>query len=329
MKVRIVTEKELHQCVTLDMDAFKAVSRGYSLLSEGKATQPPIMRIDIHDRNGEVDVKTAYVHGLDHFAIKIASGFQDNRLKGLPTSCGIMIVYNAHTGYPEAFLLDNVYLTSVRTGIAGSIAAQYLAPASIHTAGVIGSGRQARYQIQGLHLVRNFQRLLIYGVIPEEIDRYIQDMSAELGIEVIQAASAEEVVRRSQFVVTTTPSHSPYLQADWLHPGLHITCMGSDAPHKQELFPEVFKKADLICCDSKDAVFRLGEIHHAMEAGILTPDSPITELGELTSGKKTGRQNDNEFTICDLVGVGVQDTSIALLAYQRVLERGLGIEIEN
>jgi ornithine cyclodeaminase len=138
----------------------------------------------------------------------------------------------------------------------------------------------------------------------------------------------EEVFRQSQFVVTTTPVREPYAKAAWLHPGMHITAMGSDGEHKQELFADVFGKADRIACDSKSQCFRLGELHHALKEGILSEDSDITEIGELTAGSKTGRQNDQEITICDLTGVGVQDTTIAVLVYKKAISRGLGTSFE-
>lgn len=324
MIVRILIESEIRECLAMDLDAMEAVAEGFSKLAQGAATVPPVMRIDIPAHEGEVDVKTAYLHGLDHFAIKIAAGFFKNYQLGLPTGSGMMVIISARTGRAEAFLLDNGYLTDVRTGLAGALAAQYLAPQQVETVGVIGSGMQARYQMRALKLVRDYQRLLIYGIVPEEVEKYVAEMSRELGVEVIAAQSAEEVVRQSQIVVTTTPSAAPYLKAAWLHPGLHITCMGADSENKQECEADVFARVDRICCDRKAQSFRLGELHHALEAGILTQDSEVTELGELTSGMKPGRQREDEITVCDLTGVGVQDTAIALLAYQRALAKDLG-----
>lgn len=324
MKVRILTESQIRQCVSLDEDALQAVAEGFSKLAQGFATVPPIMRIDIREHNGEVDVKTAYVHGLENFAIKIASGFFDNHKLGLPTGSGMMVVMSAVTGRVEAFLLDNGYLTDVRTGLAGAIAARYLACDAVETAGVIGAGMQARFQMRALKLVRDYKRILIYSLVPAEVEQYAAEMSQELGVEVIIAASAEEVVRGSQVVVTTTPAHSPYLRAEWLHPGLHLTCMGSDSENKQECHADVFTRVDRICCDLKSQCFRLGELHHALQQGVLFADADITELGEITSGIKPGRQNKNEITLCDLTGVGVQDTAIALLAYRRAVQLELG-----
>jgi len=309
----------------MDEDAIAAVAEGFSRLTEGRATVPPILRVDIPEHNGEVDVKTAYIHGLDSFAIKIAAGFFDNRDYGLPTGSGMMVVVSAKTGFPQAILLDNGYLTDVRTGIAGAIAARHLANKHIETAGVIGAGIQARYQIRGLKLVRDFKRLMIYSIIPEEVDVYVDEMAKELGIEVVKASNYQEVVRQSDVVITATPAREPFLKAEWVHPGLHITCMGSDSEHKQEVQVDVFNRADRVVCDRKSQCFRLGELHHALEAGVISEQDEIIELGELTSGRKPGRQNDDEVTICDLTGVGVQDTAIAMLAYRRAIDKGLGI----
>lgn len=327
MGITILNEGEIRSCVQMDQAAIDVVAGGFSSLAEGKVTVPPIMRIDIDEHHGEVDVKSAYIQGMDSFAIKIASGFPENSKQGLPTGSGMMVMISAQTGRPLAVLLDNGYLTDVRTGIAGALAAKYLAPEVVQNAGVIGSGVQARYQLQALKLVRDYQKLFVYGIDSEQVEGYTQEMGELLGIEVTRADSPEMVVRESQVIVTTTPSRQPYLQADWLHPGLHITCMGSDAEHKQELHPEVFKHADLVVCDRKSQVFRLGELHHAREAGSLVDESKVDELGELTSGMKPGRQNDDQITICDLTGVGVQDTQIARLAYLEAVKMNLGLKI--
>ena len=324
MKVTILTEAELRQCLGMDEDSLAAVSDGFTRLAQGEATVPPILRVDIPENQGEVDVKTAYVHGLDSFAIKIAAGFFNNRELGLPTGSGLMMLVSTKTGFPEALLLDNGYLTDVRTGIAGAIAARHLAREAIEVAGVIGAGMQARYQMRGLMLVRKFKRLLIYSVIPEEVDLYVKEMSEEFGVEVEVATDYQAVVEQSDVVVTTTPANEPYLRAEWLHPGLHITCMGSDSEHKQELHADVFGQVDRIVCDRKSQCFRLGELHHALDVGVISEESEITELGEITAGLKPGRQSESEITICDLTGVGVQDTAIARLAYLRALENEFG-----
>lgn len=329
MKITILTEAELRQCAGIDQEALAAVEDAFTRLADGKANMPPIMRIDIPENNGEVDIKSAYLQGLDSFAVKMSSGFFDNYKLGLPSLGGMMILLSAKIGFPEALLLDNGYLTDVRTGLAGAIAANYLAREQIETVGVIGAGAQARYQIRALKLVRDFDKLLIYSKTAERVEQYVNDMSRELGLEIVIANDAESVVTASDLVITTTPAKSPYLRAEWLHPGLHITAMGSDAEEKQELQAEALGRADILVCDRKSQAFRLGELHHALEAGVISADDNIIELGEITAGRQPGRQNEAQITICDLTGTGAQDTAIALLAYRQAQAAGLGMQIES
>lgn len=328
MEITILKEVDIRQCVELDLEALAAVEDGFTRLADGKASMPPIMRIDVPENNGEVDIKSAYLEGLDSFAVKMSSGFFDNYKLGLPSLGGMMILLSAKVGFPQALLLDNGYLTDVRTGLAGAIAAKYLAPKQIKTAGIIGAGAQARYQLRALKLVRDFEHVLVYNRHPERVTEYIEEMSAVLDAEIIQAASIADVVSGSDVVVTTTPAKAPFLKADWLHPGLHITAMGSDAEEKNELGPAVLATADLLVCDRKSQVFRLGEHHHALEVGLISEEDDIVELGEITAGRHPGRENDNQITVCDLTGTGVQDTAIALLAYHKAQEKGLGMTIE-
>lgn len=328
MNITVFTESDLRSCVFMDDESLSEVAKGFSELARGNVFLPPILRVEVPEHHGEVDVKTAYIHGQDSFAIKIAAGFHENQSLGLPTGSGMMVLISAQTGRPIAIFLDNGYLTDLRTGIAGALAAKHLAREKIENVGVIGSGMQARYQVRGLQLVREFKRLFVYGIEPDEVDKYISEMTAELGIEVIKAETPEVVVREAEVVITSTPSQEPYLESAWLHPGLHITAMGSDAEHKQELFSDVFNNVDLVACDRKTQAFRLGELHHAREADSLPPEDEIIELGELTSGMKSGRTKNDQITICDLTGVGVQDTQIARFAYKRALENNLGLTIE-
>jgi len=327
MQITILTEAELRACVSIDMDALHAIEVGFAQLAKGETVVPPAMGIDVPEHQAEIHVKSAYVHGLDGFAVKIASGFYGNPDKGLPMSSGMMILFNATTGFPQAFLLDNAFLTELRTGLAGAIAAKYLAREKLHTVGVVGAGSQGRYQVLSLRLVRDFERLLIFDTNSESMEQYVADMSAELGIEVAAANDVAALVGESDLVVTATPSRSPFVKAEWMHAGLHITAMGSDGPDKLELEPEAVARADRVVCDRKSQCFTLGELHHAFDAGLITEEDTL-ELGDLAAGLANGREADEEITLCDLTGVGVQDTAIASLAYERAVARGLGTTIE-
>ena len=324
----VLTESDLRSCVGLDEEALLAVEDGFTRLAQGQATVPPIMMIPVPERNGEVDVKSAYLRGLDSFAVKIASGFFDNPGRGLPSGSGLMVVVSAETGFPQAVLLDNGYLTDLRTALAGAVAAKYLARKSVAVVGVIGAGVQGRFQARALRLARDFKRILVFDSDARASERYVREMTAELGLEVTSAPDAGHVVRESDLVVTATPSRDPVVWAEWLHEGLHLTAMGSDSEGKQELDPAILQRADRVICDRKSQCLRLGELHHAREAGLLRTECDIIELGELTAGFRLGRVTEEEITICDLTGVGVQDTAIALLAFQRAQERGFGLSIE-
>ncbi len=327
--ILVLNETELRASVGITMDALDVVETGFAQLARGEAAVPPIMIVDVEDHDGEVDVKSAYVRGLDSFAVKIASGFFNNPKKGLPSGSGLMILVSSLTGFPQALLLDNGFLTHLRTGLAGAIAAKHLARENVDVLGIIGGGMQGRYQAKAMQLVREFRLVMVYDADGTTTARYVADMSAELGVDVTAASSPAEVVQNSDVVVTTTPAREPYLKAEWLHPGLHVTAMGSDSPEKQELFPDVLGKADLVVCDRLSQCLTHGELHYAVDAGLLNGKKDVYELGSVSIGEHPGRTGDEEITVCDLTGVGVQDTAIALLAFENATAKGLGLKIES
>lgn len=323
---RIFTKPELRGVVGLSMAGVDAIAAGFAMLSRGKVRQPPIMRVDVPDRNGELDVKAAYVEGWDSFAVKMSTGFFDNPARGLPTGLGLMVLFSAETGATQALLLDDGYLTRVRTALAGAVAARALAPQEVKAAGILGAGDQARWQLRVLALVRELRLVYVWARRPDQAAEFAREMSRETGVEVCVADSPEDLVRACDVVVTTTPSREPIIEAAWLHPGLHITALGSDAESKQELAEEAVAAADVFACDHLGQSRRLGELRAVEQSGI-TPESTPVELGTILVGGHPGRSADDEITICDLTGTGVQDTVIARLAVDRCLAAGLGIEV--
>ena len=309
-EVRIVTEAELRQAVRLDLTAVDVIERAFAALATGKVVMPPILSMELADANGEVDVKTAYIPGFDGFAIKVSPGFFDNPKLGLPSLNGLMILFSARTGLVEAVFLDNGYLTDIRTAAAGAVAARHLAPAHVETAGVIGTGVQARLQIEAAHLVRPFSRVLVHGRDAAKAATCAADIGRRLGVETEVIAGAADLVARCQLVVTTTPSRSPVLRGEWLHERLHITAMGSDQPGKNEIEPAAVAAADLYVCDRVSQCETSGELEAARAAGLLQGATP-PELGEVITGAHPGRRFDREITIADLTGTGAQDTAIA------------------
>ncbi|MCV2869059.1 cyclodeaminase [Defluviimonas sp. WL0002] len=319
--IQIVTEAELRQVVHLDLTTVDVIEAAFAALARGGVVMPPIMSMDLHEVNGEVDVKTAYIPGFDGFAIKVSPGFFDNPKIGLPSLNGLMILFSARTGLVESLFLDNGYLTDIRTAAAGAVAARHLAPMMVETAGVIGTGVQARLQMQAAHLVRPFARVLVHGRDMDKARACASDLASLLGIDAEAIADPAALVAQSQLVVTTTPSREPLIRADWLHPGLHITAMGSDQTGKNEIEPAALMAADAYVCDRVSQCEVSGELEAALAAGVWTKGTP-PELGEIIAGQKPGRTSSDDITICDLTGTGVQDTAIATHVRARFAKAG-------
>jgi len=325
--IRVLTETDLRQAVGLDVEELDAIEAVYPLITAGVGSMPPIMRIDVPENNGEIDIKSAYLPGYSGIAVKISAGFFDNPAKGLPSLGGLMMVFDSETGVPRSALFDNGYLTDLRTALAGAVAARHLAKPDAANVGVIGAGVQAHYQLEALTLVRPIERAVVWARRRAQAEALAGEMSERLGIDVEPADTIEAAVDGSDVVVTTTPSTEPLVNASMLHPGLHITAIGSDAETKQEISADAVQSADVFACDSVAQSQRLGELRAAAEAGF-DPTQAI-ELGAVISGDHAGRTDPQQVTICDLSGTGAQDTAIASLAVERCGRSGAGVAIET
>jgi ornithine cyclodeaminase/alanine dehydrogenase-like protein (mu-crystallin family) len=294
--------------------AVAVVREAFKADGEGRTRVPAVINLDVPGAPGEFHVKTAYIEDVPYVAVKVASGFYDNPKRGLPSGSGLMVLFDAGTGFPVALLLDNGFLTDIRTAAAGAVAAQFLARERITTVGVIGSGIQAREQVRLLAAVRAFSRVVVWSPTRANLERYCRDIAAE-GVEVVAADRPEEVCRAADVLITTTPSRTPIVEAAWLREGAHVTAVGSDSPGKQELRAECLERADLVVVDRLAQCAAFGELKHALDAGLLTTGSVHGELGELAAARKPGRTAESQITIADLTGVGFQDTAIASAAY--------------
>ena len=309
MNIPTLLERELRDAITPRV-AVDTIREAFRADGEGRAHVPAVINLDVPAHRGEFHVKTALIDGVPHVAVKIASGFYDNPSKGLPSGSGLMAVFDAMTGMPVALLLDNGFLTDIRTGAAGAVAAEVLAPARIGVVGVIGSGLQARYQIQCLAVVRAVSRIVAWSPNRSHLDTYLREMAAQ-GYEAAAAATPEAVCRAADVIITATPSRQPLIRAEWLRPGHHVTALGSDSPGKQELDPDCLARADLVVVDRLTQCAAFGELRQAIDAGLFRADKVHAELGEVVAGVKPGRTSDQQITIADLTGVGFQDTAIA------------------
>ncbi len=326
--LKLLTEKELRDIVHLDLDAVSCIESAFAALSSGQVIMPPILSMAIEASNGEVDVKTAYVPGIESFAIKMSPGFFDNPKLGLPSTSGLMVLFSVKTGMLEAVLLDNGYLTDVRTAAAGAVAARCLAREDSEHVCVIGAGQQSKLQLEALCLVRPIRSALIWARDTKKAQIAAAELSDRLAISVQTSDDREAAVRSADIVLTTTPSATPLVDSSWLRPGQHITAMGSDQSHKNELDPGCLAVATRYIADRRSQTEILGELHHAIVAGVMKPDDDIFELGDVVTDKVPRRQSNDEITICDLTGTGVQDTAIATFAKQRSDIAGAGLSVE-
>ena len=324
--VAVLTEAELRRIVPLDMAAVETVERAFAALAAGGVVMPPVLSMTLPDVHGEVDVKTAYLPGFEGFALKVSPGFFDNPKIGLPSLNGLMILFSARTGLVEALLLDNGWLTDVRTAAAGAVAAKWMAPETVETAGVLGTGVQARLQLEAARLARPFRRALVWGRDMAKAEMCAADLSRRLGVEARAERDPARLVAESQLVVTATPAEAPILRADWLHPGLHVTAMGSDQAGKQEVEAAALADVDLYVADRVSQCATLGELRAAVAAGLLEPEGHV-ELGDVVAGRVRGRPSADAVTLCDLTGTGAQDTAIATRALAAAKASGAGTTI--
>ncbi|MEA2343757.1 MAG: hypothetical protein QOF63_1926, partial [Thermoanaerobaculia bacterium] len=310
--IPIVEEAALRASVT-PARACAAIRDAFRADGEGRTLVPPVINFDIPASRGEFHIKTAYIEGVPHVAVKVASGFYDNPARGLPSGSGLMAVFDAQTGMPAALLLDNGFLTDIRTGAAGAVAADVLARSRVHTVGVIGSGVQARHQIRCLRIVRDFRQVVVWSPARQHVEAYCDELRGE-GYDMRAAGSVAEVCAAADVLISATPAREPLVRSEWLREGMHVTAVGSDSPGKQELDADCLRRADLVVVDRLAQCAAFGELRHAVDAALMSAAGVHAELGAIVAGRKPGRTSDRQITIADLTGVGFQDTAIASAA---------------
>jgi ectoine utilization protein EutC len=329
-QVRILREKDVR--ASIDMGTcIQACEQAFASYSRGAAAVPSVISLEVLEHHGEVHVKAGHLHGSPYFAVKVAAGFPQNRALGLPTSDGMVAVFDARTGAPAAFLMDGGFITDLRTGAAGGVAARYLAPEHVWNVAIIGTGAQARYQLDALAVARpGFKRVRIWGRdggrAAELAGELRQRPGMPQGCSFEASPTVREAVDGAQVVITCTASRSPLLKGEWLARGAHVTALGSDDEHKQELEPSLVARADRLVVDSRTQCARIGELHHALAAG-LVDERKAVELGEVVAGIEKGRSSRDQLTVCDLTGVGVQDVAAANVVMERAGDRGELVQI--
>ena len=314
----IYTLAQIKQAVA-GLDLSRAIEEGFIAYSEGRVVVPPVGELIFKKPPGDTHIKYGYIKGDPFFVIKIASGFYDNPALGLPSGSGLMLVFSQTTGIVESILLDEGFLTDLRTALAGRIAAKYLAPSQIDCIGVVGTGLQARMQVDYLKTVTPCRKVVAWGRHPEHLQAYKKDME-HLGFQVRTTQEIQTVGDSCNLIVTTTPARDPLLLTDHIRPGTHITAMGSDTADKQELAAAILSRADRVVADSIAQCGQRGEIHKALEAGLLRIEN-VVELGQVINDKTLRRTSEDQITVADLTGVAVQDVQIATAVVQ-TLQKG-------
>lgn len=296
-----------------NIDVVATMTSGFVHYSNGNTVVPPVAELLFDSPPGDVHIKYGYIKNDDFYVIKIASGFYENSKLGLPSSQGMMLLFNQKTGQTTAVLLDEGYLTDIRTAAAGAVAAKYFAPKEIRAIGIIGTGIQAKLQLQYIQKTNPSKTVWVWGRTQENVQKFKDDVSNEFDIQI--AVTPAEVAHKCNLIVTTTPSESVLLKAEDIKPGTHITAVGSDTSDKQELDGLLLQKADIVIADSIPQSKTRGEIYQAVSQGFISEDK-IVELGIAIQNTSLQRTNDEQISIVDLTGVAVQDIMITTAVYQ-------------
>src|SRR5213082_1480276 len=275
--------------------AIGAMERGFRALALGEAVLPDPMVVELPAERAEVHVKGAHLKGARHIVLKVATGFYENRARGLPSGDGLFLLLDAGTGVPALLLEEHGYLTDFRTAAAVALTLKYLAPKDAHEALLVGAGALARLTLWN----RTAERA---GQLARELAQVVETRIAP---------ALESAVRDSRVIVTATASTSPLVMASWVAPGTHVTSVGTGSPEKIEIEPALLARADKVVADRVTQTERYGNLHHAVAAGAVTRKKVYAELGDLAAGRRPGRERPDEITVADLTGVGVQDAAIA------------------
>ncbi|HEY6567868.1 MAG TPA: ornithine cyclodeaminase family protein [Actinomycetota bacterium] len=314
--VRILREGDVR--AALDMaSCIDACERAFASYSTGAAELPSVIHLDVPESQGEIHVKAGHLHGEPYYAVKVASGFYAAEP---PAIDGLVMVFDAKDGAPAAFLLDGGYITDLRTGAAGGVAARHLAPERVDVVAVIGTGGQARQQIDALALVRpGFTQVRVWGRDEEHTRSCAGDLQGRLGESCVVSPrdTVADAVEDADVVITCTASREPLVSAAMLSPGAHVTALGSDGIGKHELDPEILRRADVLVVDSRSQCLTLGELQHAPAQA-----DRAVELGSICAGVHEGRTSAQQLTVCDLTGLGVQDVAAANVVMARAGDRG-------
>ena len=269
-------------------------------------------------------IMAAVLPSIGTFGLKTLTGYPGRRLPG--ETYFAVLLFTAHHGALRAIVAAN-HLTGIRTGAATGVAARYLARANATRLGIIGAGVQARYQVAGIFAVRPVRRVKVFDIDRGAAEVFARQISEEFDTDVSVANSARDAVASTDIVVTVTTSREWVFRAEWLEEGMHLTAVGANSPAKRELDPESFRRSKVVV-DFKDQVLaEAGDLLEALNTGVITPEHVHAELGEIVTGRKPGRTDNQEITLFKSVGVALEDVATAAFVYEQALAKGVGTHL--
>ena len=317
----LITRQEVATLLGVE-ECMAAVEHAFKLYAEGKVTPPGIL--GIHARDGGFHIKAGLLElGRTYFAAKTNANFPNNTSRfGLPLIQGVIVLCDGENGYPLA-LMDSMEITIIRTGAATGVAAKHLARRDAKIATICGCGNQGRVSLRALAAVRSLTRAYAFDIDENQARRFGSELSEELGIEVKAVNDPAKAVADSDICVTCTPSKQYFLNREYVSPGTFIAAVGADSEGKQELDPALFS-SNKIVVDLLEQCATIGDLHHALEQGLVTKADVHAELGEVIAGKKTGRITEDEIIVFDSTGTALQDVAAAAIVYERAASSGSG-----
>ena len=310
----LLTRQEIAALLSLD-ECISAVERAFKLHAEGKTLPPGVL--GIHSHEGGFHIKAAGLElGRTYFAAKVNANFPNNMSRfGLPTIQGVIALCDGANGSLLA-LMDSIEITILRTGAATAVAAKHLARPDSTVATICGCGTQGRIQLRALAKVRPLERVHAFDSDEDRARRFAHDLSNELEIEVKAVRDLSNAVGQSDICVTCTPSRQFFLKREDVPPGTFIAAVGADSPEKQELDPALLARSTIVV-DILEQCATIGELHYALEGGLVTREDVHAELHEVVTGLKRGRSSEEEIIIFDSTGTALQDAAAAVVVYEK------------
>ena len=312
----------------LDMaQCMEAVEKAFVELASGTAVLPP--RINLFTGEGLGLYMPAYLKEMGALACKVVTSYVNNPAKHkLPTIMGKVLLQDPETG-DVICIMDGGYLTAVRTGAASGVATRYLAREDRgQKVGIFGAGAQARTQLQAMTVARDIDKACVYDVNDEAVGRFITDMASSLQLDIIRAASADQVLEEADIICTASSSPTPVFDGGKVREGTHINSVGSHTLRARELDTAIIKRSKIIA-DSYDACLNeAGDIMIPIQEGAIDKSHLHAELGEVITGKKPGRVDEREIILFKSNGLAIQDVAAAKLVYDKAVQAGIGISVE-